>query len=206
LKTEEMVFSDFTVVKVGWAFDVEITPSSTYSVVITADERIWNLIQVTQTGDTLNIGFEPGVIPGNLERKAKITMPELYVLELSGATHGIIEGFTATNELVLSGASHLNMANMLVGDLEIQLSGASHMGGQGSGDDLEGEIDGASHVDLSNFPVHNANVSLSGASHATINLDGRLDANVSGASHLHYMGDPILGDTQTSDGSTVSKR
>ena len=58
LKTEEMVFSDFTAVEVGWAFEMNITQSNSYSVVISADEKIFDNIEVTQSGNTLIIGFE----------------------------------------------------------------------------------------------------------------------------------------------------
>ena len=61
-------------------------------------------------------------------------------------------------------------------------------------------------MDLSNFPANNANVNLSGASSATIKLDGRLDADISGASHLYYIGEPTMGNIVTSGGSTVSKQ
>ena len=39
LITEEMEYSDFTAVDVGSAFQVEITQSSSYSVIITVDEK-----------------------------------------------------------------------------------------------------------------------------------------------------------------------
>ena len=55
------------------------------------------------------------------------------------------------------------------------------------------------------FPVHNADVKLSGASQATVNLDGRLDADLSGASHLEYIGEPTMGVMTTSGASTVSR-
>jgi len=54
--------------------------------------------------------------------------------------------------------------------------------------------------------VVNADVSLSGGSRATINLDGRLDADLSGGSNLLYIGDPTMGDINTSGGSTVGKK
>ena len=66
LETEEMIFSDFTAVEVGWAFEVSVTQSSSYSVVISADEKIFDNIEVTQTGNTLIIGLEPGSIGGGL--------------------------------------------------------------------------------------------------------------------------------------------
>ena len=209
LKTEEMVFSDFTAVEVGWAFEVTVTQSSSYSVVISADEKIFDDIEVTQTGNTLIIGQKSGTIDlGGLVRKAEITMPDLNKLILSGATRGTAEGFSNSNTFILelSGASSLEMTNINVGDAEIEVSGASNLDAEGTANDLFSLVSGASNVDLSNFPVNNADVNVSGASRATINLDGRLDADVSGASTLEYIGNPTIGDINTSGSSTVKKK
>ena len=206
LKTEEMEFSDFTAVEVGEAFEVSITQSSSYSVIITADEKIIDNVEVTQTENTLKIGMEPGIYTGT--RKAEITMPELDKLILSGATRGTAEAFNSSNSFVLglSGASSLEMTNINVGDAEIEVSGASTLNARGTANDLVALVSGASNVDLSDFPVNDADVNLSGASRATINLDGRLDYDVSGASTLEYMGEPTMGDIHDSGGSTIIKK
>ena len=208
LKTEEMEFSGFTAVEVGWAFEVSIKQSSSYSVIITADEKIMDSVEVTQTENTLKIGLETGVYAEGLFRKAEITMPELDELILSGATRGTAEGFSTSNPfiLALSGASSLQMTDMNVGDAEIAVSGASTLNAKGTASNLVSIVSGASNIDLSGFPVENANVNLSGASRATINLEGTLDADISGASNLQYIGDPTMGDINTSGGSTIERK
>ena len=208
LKTEEMEFTDFTAVEVGWAFEVSITHSSSYSVIITADEKIFDHIEVTRNESKLVIGLDSSVIADGLFRKAEITMPELDELGLSGATRGTVEGFSTSNPftLSLSGASSLQMTNMNVGDADIEVSGASTLSAIGTANDLVSLVSGASDMDLSDFPVNNAEVNINGASQATINVEGRLDAEVSGASSLQYLGDPTLGDINTSGGSTINKK
>ena len=52
----------------------------------------------------------------------------------------------------------------------------------GSGNDANISTSGASELDLVDFLINNAEVKLGGASNATLNLAGRLDANLSGAS------------------------
>jgi len=159
---------------------------------------------------------------------AEITLPELHELRFSGATHGTAKGFSSTQDLILSlsGASSLD-SDFKAGNVEIGLSGASDLKGEleSSGDvkmiisgasilELTGEANdlyieecsGASVLKLSNFPVKNANVDLSSASTATIKLDGRLDANISGASRLSYIGEPTMGDITTSGDSTISPK
>jgi len=67
-------------------------------------------------------------------------------------------------------------------------------------------VSGASTCNLADFPVHDVNVNVSGASTGTINLDGRLDANVSGASTLLYIGEPTMGTINVSGASTLREK
>jgi len=68
------------------------------------------------------------------------------------------------------------------------------------------DADGASRVKLSGFPVNNADISLSGASTGTVNLSDRLDADLSGASKLEYIGEPTLGTMSITGASTLNKK
>jgi hypothetical protein len=68
------------------------------------------------------------------------------------------------------------------------------------------DVSGASSLKLDDFTVGNANVDFSGASSGTINLDGRLDADLSGASRLWYIGEPTMGTIDTSGASTISPK
>jgi len=228
LDTQEFNFSDFTRLDVGYAFEVEVAQSDSYHVIITADDNLFEYIQVYKQGETLKIGLKPPVLrPIFTTLRVEITMPELYELDFSGATHGTVQGFSSSHDLILdiSGASRLNMLNMSTGDIETDISGASRVSGnvtagdaefdvsgastvqlQGSASDLVIEASGASSVELADFPVNNADVELSGASRGTINLDGRLDADLSGASNLKYIGEPTMGDINTSGASTLSKK
>jgi hypothetical protein len=208
LKTETMNFNAFTAVKVGSVFEVNVTRSDTYSVQIIASERIFDRIQVTRTGETLEIELLPGFVLGTITAKAKITMPKLSLFDLSGATKGTADGFNNEEQFVarVSGASFLEMTNFEAGDLDLELSGASHLTASGTGDDLVSDVSGASNLDLTSFPINDANVVLSGGSHITLNLDGRLDVDASGGSNLEYIGDPTMGNINTSGLSSVKKK
>jgi len=225
LSTQEVDFSGFTRVDVGYAFEVEILQSDSYSVNITADDNLFDdHIRVSQAGETLKIGLRPGYNYQSVTLRAEITMPDLYGLELSGATHGTAQGFNSSHHFILklSGASSLDMVDMSVGDIDFdisgassvtgnitagdsdfQVSGASHVQLQGSASDIAIDASGASHVELAAFPVNNADVELSGASHGTVNLDGILNADLSGGSHLTYLGTPTMGDIDISGGSSI---
>lgn len=185
LDTENKAFTDFTIVEAGWGFGLEINQSDSYSINITADDNMFDYIEVSQTGDTLTIGLKWGYSYQDVTLRAEITMPDLYELKFSGGTHGTAEGFTSSHDFALS------------------LSGGSTISLEGAASDLTISASGGSQLLLSDFHVNDATVNLSGGSSATINLDGRLDGDLSGGSHLKYVGNPIEVDVNTSGGSTV---
>ena len=185
LVTREEFFSDFTSVDVGGGFNVEISQSSSYSVLVTADDNVMENILVSKSGDTLNVGVNWAVSLSSVTLKVEITMPELRELELSGGVQGRIEDITSSDSI------------------SIDLSGGSHLTGNGEAVDLTVDGSSGSHLDFTDFIVQDASVELSGGSHATINLNGTLDADLSGGSQLHYYGDPTLGDIEKSGGSII---
>ena len=227
LETREMDFGNFTELDVSHAFDVEVTRGDSYQVSITVDDNLWDYVDVHQTGQTVYIGLKGVHAFANVHLEADVTMPELRGLTLSGACDGEVSGFSSAEplDIDLSGASSLSMDNLVAGDMEFKVSGASKASGsieiadgdfqvsgagtielEGSANNVSIEASGASRAKLADFPVNDATVDLSGASTATVNASGTIDADLSGASHLDYMGDATLGSVETSGASTISKK
>jgi len=226
LDTREFNFSDFSRVEVGSAFEVKVVQSDSYSVSVTADDNLFDYIKVSKQGTTLKIYLKTAQYIATTTR-AEITMPQLRGLELSGATHGTVSGFSSTEnvDIEVSGASSLDLVDVSAGNAKFDVSGASKVAGdliagnvnfdvsgastvqlEGSANDTAIEASGASRVELAGFTVNNADVRLSGASSGTVNLDGRLDADLSGASKLSYIGEPTMGNINTSGSSTLSRK
>jgi len=224
--TRQYDFTDFTAIEIGDAFELEVTAADTWSVAITAREGLFDRINVSQHGDTLKIDLENFLL--NLDRSgtATITMPELRELDLSGAVEASASGFVSGQDLGvhLSGASRLDIdaetgkfdaelsgASQLNGSLtatasDISLSGASEIKLEGSGGDIKINGSGASEAELADFPVDNADIDLSGASQVSLDISGRLDVSLSGASRVEYSGNPTLGDTDISGGSVLERK
>jgi len=188
LVTEEKLFSDFTSVDAGSGFNVEISESNSYSVFVTADDNVMDNIHVSKLGDTLNVRVNWGVSLSSVTLKVRITMPELLRLELSGGARGIIEEISSADSV------------------SFNLSGGSQLVGHGEAGNLEIDLSSGSRLDFTDFKSQNVNIELSGGSQATINMDGTLDADLSGGSQLYYIGDPTLGDIETSGGSSINKK
>jgi hypothetical protein len=119
--------------------------------------------------------------------KAEITMPDLQALQFSGGVIANVEGFNLTHNLITdcSGGSSLTMNGQTV---SLSLTGS-----------------GGANLHLANLQVQNATVDLSGGSQATVTVDGKLDATLSGGAHLYYRGNPTLGTIDISGGAGISK-
>jgi hypothetical protein len=230
METRQFNFTEFTRVDIGSAFTYEIKQSPTYSISITAPENLFNDIKVAKEGQTLKIEKKSPWTPFNIgsERlRAVITMPRLYGLDSSGATKGVVTRFSSTDDLEVSasGASSVELVELTAGDIKFDVSGASDVIGtlnakgidfnisgasaiqlEGAAGDIDAEASGASRLNLVELTINNADVTLSGASSGTINLKGRLDIELSGASELEYIGEPLLGEMNMSGASTFKRK
>ena len=214
-------------------FSVEIIQANSFSTTVTTDEDWRDYIVMAKEGETLRIYLDPhhpftDFSGGTKNLKAKITMPALYGLHLSGATRGSVSGFKSSHDcrLDVSGTSSLEINNNIeMGNLEAGISGASQITGslkasdakfevagastlrlKGSATSLTLNASGASKVDLTDFTIDNAKVNLSGASEATLHIKGKLDCVVSAASSLYFLGNPTMGNVQVTGASTIKHK
>jgi hypothetical protein len=224
--TRDYDFTDFTGIEIGHAFELEVTPSDTYKVTITAGKNILEHINVSKSGSTLKIDMDKWLFNWHSTPKATITMPDLQGLNLSGACQGNVRGFKSSHDfkLSLSGASDLDMdmemgnfeseisgASKLKGSLKassssIELSGASEVRLSGSGGNIIVDGSGASQAELTDFTVNDADIELSGASHASLDINGKIDVSLSGASSLRYGGNPTLGKLDVTGASEIKQK
>jgi len=207
LESENYAFTDFTEVEISSAFQFEIEQSGSYSINVTADDNVIDRVQISKDGQTLKIRIGPVLHLGPVTLRASVAMPRIDGLTVSGASRGTVRGFNTTEDMnvTVSGASRLT-GNLTAGNIEFDISGASTVQLDGSANDIDANVSGASQLNLENLTVNDADVNFSGASSGTVNLDGRLDANLSGASRLWYIGEPTMGDINTSGASTISKK
>ncbi len=228
--TRQYSFTDFTRVQVGSAFQVEITPSNTYSISITAPENWFEHMTVEKASGTLEVGLSFGFwnFWHNIGARPKlvVTMPALEILDMSGATTGTAKGFKSAKDFKLelsgastadidieaydtsvtvSGASHLN-GQLEAHDIRLNISGASTVTLDGTMNNLNLQVSGASHATLDKLNGNDARIELSGASHASVSIDGTMDVFLSGASSLQYTGNPILGTVDITGASSLQRK
>lgn len=225
--TQDYDMTGFTSVDAGSVFHMEIVPSSAFSVSVTSNENMFDYIEVTKSGSTLRLSLKNGIsVTGPLTLDARISMPEIWGLTLSGAASATANGFSTTHDfrLNLSGASSAAIemqtgkftcdisgasraeGSLNAGDSNMRLSGAANLGLDGSAGNTTMDVSGASNASLSDFMMQDASVTISGGSRASITVNGKLNVNLSGGSTLQYAGNPTMGNVDVTGGSTLQKR
>jgi hypothetical protein len=200
----DLTVTDFNSVNIKGVFEVEISRAEDFKVTLSTDENLLGRIQVSVEHKTLKLGIAAPAtfLPTSL--KVKIGMPEMVGLNLSGGAKGVLQGFESDEHLsvFLAGGSTLN-GYLKAGQITFNLSDASLIGLKGIATYLELECKGASKADLGDLTLTAAQVKLSEASEATLNINGRFDANLSDASKVFYLGNPLFTNTSISGGSTM---
>jgi hypothetical protein len=204
LITKDMPAGDFHKIDAGGSFKVDITQGEKPSVVVTADDNVWELLSVETRNGTLHLEMKPGSY-NNVHLQAKIVTPTLDGLNLSGASsadlHNIVRD-KGNFDLQLSGASSVN-GDLQADQLTLGLSGASHAKLAGKADVEQVEASGASHAALESFITNSAHAHASGASEIKVVANKHLDYDLSGASHISYGGKPVIDRAQTSGASAA---
>ncbi|MDI7274484.1 MAG: head GIN domain-containing protein [Anaerolineae bacterium] len=204
LVDRDLDLSGFSRIEAGTAFQLDISRADSFSVTITADDNVIDDVEVGTADGTLRLRLRPGASVIRATLRARITMPGLRALSLSGAAGATLTGFSSDESLDLdvSGASDLR-GDARAGDTRLTISGAGQVDLDGGGRSLSIQGSGASSADLLEYPVGDADVRLSGGSRALVNASGTLDADLSGGSSLEYAGNPTLRRVETSGGSTI---
>lgn len=145
----------------------------------------------------------------------EITIPAFNVenlgIEAVGASNAVVSGAKISGNLSLDavGASTVKVHNIEVLDIEVDCSGASTVYIDGKTNKLDIDCVGASKVYAEELVVKEyANVDCVGASSVSVgDLTGAtVDLDASGASSIHYSGDPNINSSDASGASRIKKQ
>ncbi|MGD9143655.1 MAG: DUF2807 domain-containing protein, partial [Dehalococcoidia bacterium] len=211
ITADDNLFDDIRVTQSGEELKIDLKPLFRFNV--TGLEAVVTMPRLTgleSSGATRGsvTGFSSG---DNLELDisgaSRVKMTDMTVGDIEGSVTGAstleADVIAGNIDLGISGASRVE-GSLEARDVIVDLSGASRIETDGSGSNTKIDASGASTVKFGDFSVDNADVSLSGASTCKIRVTGRIDIDLSGASRLTYVGNPVLGSIDLSGGSTVN--
>ncbi len=204
--TKEYAITDFSSIEIGNGFDVELNYGSEFKVEVDFNKSVEKRLIVEKEEDSLVLRLEKGFSFINNKLAARITLPAVNNLKLSGACTISIIGkvpFFDKTVIELSGASNIK-GNINASLVEIYMSGASDMSIVGSATEVIATLSGASSINSIDFTTDLLEANLSGASSIKLECLDLIQAKLSGASSIKYIGSPKT-EIETSGGSTVKK-
>lgn len=213
-KTKTYNYDDFTGINASSAFQVSVAKAGDYSIKVEVAPEYEQYLDVQLKGGVLNLGFTDD-LPRKMRTKsskivsAKVTMPNLTAVSLSGSADMVCNGSFAAGmnevQVLLSGSSSLKGYSVAGSQVDIQVSGNSHLELDVEADEvdtkisgaskvvvsgisceLNGEISGASTLAAKDLSTEEASFDISGASRVSVSPSRELKVSISGASSCTY--------------------
>ena len=188
----EFDLDGFKTVEAGNACNVTLTQGEAYSVKVSCDDNVVNLLDIKKEGDSLCLYLAPFTAYNRVTYNAEITMPEIDMIKAADASDMAVSGFESGDLLTieLKDASSADIKMISVNDVTADISDAARC--VFTADVMMGDLDlncsDASSADFRNASADNASVYVSDASDAWVNLSGELSGSVKDASSLYYKG------------------
>lgn len=160
----------FDEIRVECAFDLEITVGPAFSVELTYDDNLIDLIQTDVRGGTLILDCDED-LDADRSCRVRIAMPALVGITVNGAADIDVRG--------LAGEA-----------FEYELRGAADLQIQGAVGRLNIHLLGAGNIDARDLIAQDVDVQLSGTGSVRVHATERFDGRVSGCGSIQYSGDP----------------
>ncbi len=219
-------------VKAGSIFNREIKQGPA-RVEITSSAEAIDATRFEVTGRTLSVRLEDNGKRNNNypEVKIRISMPDIRLLEGSGASNFIVNGKLDVTDLEIkgNGASNFKFGDITCRDLDVDLSGASNVDilkvgcgeceldlsggstieiGTLTCEELEADTSGAGNITISDVKCGDLEVDSSGGSNISINgIDAvNVECESSGAAHITVSGKCNTARLKSSGASKISAR
>ena len=172
--TETFDFEDFDAISVSGVYEVEVEVGKDYSISLTGPAYEMDDVKVEYSDGRLKLGSKKKSWKKRGHRdgiEAKITLPNLNDVQVSGVASGDISGVDADR-------------------FELHVSGVAEVDIDGKCDKLEAHVSGVGELDARELKCADADVHLSGVGEVSVYASEYADVSASGVGEVDVYGDP----------------
>jgi len=186
--TEVRQAGPFQSVELDGTYEVTLTQGLTTEVRIETDTNLLSHITTTVKDGKLTIQSD-----GNLQPTkgivVSITSPNYTSVESDGSSdiHGATPIVSDDLKLALDGSGSYDLG-VNVKHLKSEIAGSGKMALHGISGDHSMEIDGSGNIDADSLTSQTAKIEISGSGEASLNVNTRLVASISGSGGVKYRG------------------
>jgi phage shock protein PspC (stress-responsive transcriptional regulator) len=199
----------FEAIKLSGAIYTEIKQGVSFKIEIDGKEKDVRDMRVYKQGNTLVIEPKNNFLNWKSRDRINVSieMPDLKELKMSGATSGIVKGFSSRHDfdIEISGASRATISGLAAAQIEADVTGAGKLTLIGMADMLKADLGGAGKLRAYGLRADNAKVDASGAASVEIKTLKGLTATSTGASNIKYRGGATNNKIETSGAGSVEK-
>lgn len=195
---EAKALSGFSGVENRSDLDVSVERGDVFSVVVSIDEDLQELIEVRVVGDTLRIDTSENIGEHVSGPSVRVVVPSLLALTLDGS--GSLDAFgfqeSAPVRVRVSGSGDIDYDGSAP-QVTALVRGSGNLHVRGTTQRLEADVDGSGDLDARDLIASSASLSVSGSGDLTAFVDGPADARVSGSGDIDIFGKVTLGNSST---------
>jgi hypothetical protein len=197
LVTQDFDLTGFETIDAGSNFKVTVRRGDAFSVEVTSDDNVADILKVTSGRGKLTLGVKPGAYSmNNVTMKAEVTLPALTAV--MGRDNAVV-----TFERFEPGRFTLNLAGNAIaegevhtGKLDLVADGNGQARLSGTADNLDLRGKGNAILTLGELAAKQAYVDMNNNAMATVEASQSLDYTLNGNAGLAYSGGAKLGKQQ----------
>lgn len=197
--------SPFHQITIDGNFKTKVEQGNKYNVTLVGEESIVEQLLVQVSGKQLMLNTPKNPKNSFSEIEVTVTTPDLSQLVINGASIVQISNFSVSDlQMEINGASVVQ-AEVQAKKLDITLSGASSLSASGKAVVVHTLLSGASVLKGYELEVENLKTEMSGASKVQMTVSKVLEAALSGATKLQYKGSPSIKKQQVSGAAKLEQ-
>jgi len=183
IEEETRKIEKFEELEVSDAFSIRVTLGEEPSLKLKGDDNLLKYVKISNKGDRLIIST-----------RKNINQKELMLVTITNPS---------LKKISASGANNINVRNIETERFNVDVSGACSIDLKGNAENLRIEMSGACSLDSEELISRNVKIDCSGASSAIVYAGESLTADISGASHVKFAGNPSHTDLDASGVSSI---
>lgn len=175
VSTESRNAANFIKIVTNGSTEVHVAQGANFSVQVKGYSNLLPYMQTEVNGNTLNIGYRPGVNIKNDNVEVFVTLPVLESVATNGSGNVDAKGTFNGNALQasISGSANISIEAGNVSLFKVNSSGSGNVRALG-------------------LTAQNADVSISGSGTAEVWAIAKLKATISGSGVVYYKGQPVI--------------
>lgn len=208
-KTKSFPLSHFHSVDLRLKSNVLIQQGEQFSVVLSFDENLEELLDVSvnPVTKTLILTKKREVPVSHTKFTLEITMPQLISFSSAGTSDTEIKGFTQWNDsfqLQLLGSGSIT-ADCFAKKSSLFIGGSGKISLTGETEELVAQIHGSGTISSKELKAQTVSCDLFGSGEVSVAVEKELRSQLSGSATLYYLGDPSIIDLNQSGFGRVKK-